>query len=77
MRPGEECALIWDAVDELTPPAKLLNFTYQFAEVDLSSARYVEAPLRYFRTNRARLGVVIGRIQSNPSLTLTNAIAEP
>jgi lipopolysaccharide core galacturonosyltransferase RgtB len=75
--PGDDCLLIWDATERASPPVRLLNFTREFAEVDLSSIRYVEAPLKFYQTNRMRLGLAMGRINPNPPLTFTNVPGDP
>jgi hypothetical protein len=76
LAPGEDCLLVWDASEHMSPPTRLLNFSRQFAEVDLNSVRYVEATLKFHRTNRMRLGMAMSRIKSNPPLTFTNVPGE-
>jgi hypothetical protein len=76
MKPGEECLLVWDATERASPPVKLLRFVREFAEVDTNSVRFLEAPLKFYQTNRMRLGLAIGKVNANPPLTFTNAPGE-
>ena len=62
---GQQCLLIWDATRNLSPPESIVKIAdvVPWSNSGSNEIRYVEAPLKFFRTNQMRLGVLSGRLK--------------